>query len=98
MRKLKLDLDRLIVESFDTVVAKDPGRGTVEAHSHMCVSPFETCAALSCNYTCGTCDPSCASCVSCYNTCYNTCGPSCNGSCETCQTNCQQESCVYICP
>jgi len=98
MRELKLDLDQLTVDSFDTVVANNAGRGTVAAHSHACVSPFETCAALSCNNTCGTCDPSCASCASCYGTCYNTCGPSCNGSCETCQTNCQQESCVYICP
>ena len=98
MRKLKLELDRLTVESFDTVVPNEGRRGTVEANSHACVSPFETCAALSCNYTCGTCDPSCATCVSCYDTCYNTCGPSCYGTCVTCQTNCEQESCVYVGP
>lgn len=94
MHKLKLDLDQLSVESFGTD-APEALRGTVEARSHLC-SAFDTCA--SCDYTCGTCNPSCASCVSCYNTCDNTCGASCYGTCATCMTNCQQESCVYICP
>ncbi|MDB4947549.1 MAG: hypothetical protein JWM27_198 [Gemmatimonadetes bacterium] len=98
MHKLKLDLDQLSVESFDTNPPEGTQRGTVKGHSHVCVSPFDTCAALSCNYTCGTCDPSCASCASCFNTCYDTCGASCFGTCATCQTNCQQESCVYACP
>jgi hypothetical protein len=98
MRKLKLDLDQLTVDSFDTDADDGAQRGTVEAHSLRCVSPFETCEALSCNYTCGTCNATCASCASCFNTCGNTCGGSCYGTCETCQTNCQQESCVYVCP
>jgi len=89
MRKLKLDLDRLSVESFDANGSEGAQRGTVEAHSIVCNSFIDTC---------GTCDPSCASCVSCYNSCNNTCGNSCYGTCATCQTNCQQDSCVYVCP
>jgi hypothetical protein len=96
MHKLKLDLDQLSVESFGTDPFEGARRGTVEAHSQLC-SLYETCP-VSCNDTCGTCDPSCVSCVSCNQTCYNTCGPSCYGTCATCQTNCQQESCVYVCP
>jgi hypothetical protein len=89
MRKLKLDLDQLTVDSFDTNPSDDTQRGTVQGFSHFCHTLLDTC---------DTCDPSCASCVSCYGTCYNTCGPSCYGTCATCQTNCEQESCVYHCP
>ena len=102
MRKLKLDLDQLTVDSFDTNPSDGTRRGTVEGFSHLCgpthIDPTCFVSCESCNDTCGTCDPSCASCVSCYNTCNNTCGPSCYGTCQTCQTNCQQESCVYVCP
>lgn len=105
MYKLKLDLNQLRVESFDTNTPEGVGIGTVKAHSHHCVSPFETCEDLSCRYTCATCDPTCATCVSCEacyesnNSCYVTCNASCYyGTCATCLTNCQQESCVYICP
>lgn len=86
MPKLKLHLDQLTVDSFDTLAA-DARRGTVQA--------FAPPTLL---YTCATCDPSCESCNSCFNTCHNTCGPSCNGTCVTCYTACEQESCVYVCP
>jgi hypothetical protein len=89
MHKLKLDLDQLTVETFDTVPPDGAQRGTVQGFSHVCHTLLETC---------DTCDPSCASCISCYGTCYNTCGPSCYGTCATCQTGCEQESCVYYCP
>jgi hypothetical protein len=95
MRKLKLDLDHLTVDSFDINPSDGTRRGTVQGFSHVC---GPTRIDLTCLDTCGTCDPSCATCVSCYNTCDNTCGPSCYGTCQTCQTNCQQESCVYVCP
>ncbi|MFL5538370.1 MAG: pinensin family lanthipeptide, partial [Longimicrobiaceae bacterium] len=61
MHKLKLDLDQLSVESFETNATEDARRGTVKAHSHV-----HTCGA-SCYDTCATCDPSCASCVTCYD-------------------------------
>lgn len=96
MPKLKLDLDHLTVDSFDTNADAATQRGTVEAHTAL-ITLFETCPQ-SCPDTCATCDPSCATCVSCYGTCQNTCGQSCYGTCATCQTNCQQESCVYHCP
>jgi hypothetical protein len=93
MQKLKLDLDQLVVDSFDTLLAGggEP-RGTVKAFAPTMLLTCGTCN------TCGTCDPSCAGCASYNGTCYNTCGPSCYGTCATCQTNCEQESCVYYCP
>ena len=93
MHKLKLELDQLSVESFDVTTREGTPRGTVEAHGPTPVGTCNSCFETDC-----TCDPSCASCVSCYNTCNNTCGPSCYGTCATCQTHCQQESCVYVCP
>ena len=93
MHKLKLELDHLSVESFDTNAPEGARRGTVEAHRPTLVGTCDSCFETNC-----TCAPSCVSCVSCFNTCGNTCGPSCYGTCETCQTNCQQESCVYVCP
>ena len=83
MRKLRLDLDQLTVESFDTA-AKVKEKGTVIAEQQctcqtQCTCPGcptcgDTCPA-SCAYTCD--DPSCAescggSCVpeySCWDTC-----------------------------
>jgi hypothetical protein len=102
MRKLKLDLDQLTVDSFDTIPSEEPTRGTVEAHSHLCVSPFETCVDLQCPT--GTCGATCATCASCDScnatcyTCYNTCGDSCQGTCVSCLTECEPVSCVYYCP
>jgi len=98
MHKRKLNLDGLIVESFDTAGSGTSTRGTVRAHSGFSVGPF-TCVV-------NTCD-------SCYDTCYS-CGGSCGGdctgggfscygscvdpTCNTCLTNCQQASCVETCP
>jgi len=50
MRKLKLDLEHLAVESFD--VANDSaGEGTVEAHAPVTRLSCNSCA-ISCNGTC----------------------------------------------
>jgi hypothetical protein len=64
MRKLKLDVNELAVEAFDTA-ATPPMRGTVEAnqqYTYYCAS--EECTnenGTSCNwslcYTCYTCPP-----------------------------------------
>ncbi len=97
MHKLKLDLDRLVVESFDTDASDSARRGTVRALSGFTVGPF-TCVVE----TCDTCYDSCYSCGgSCGGGCTN--GPSCGSTCvdptcNTCLTNCQQESCVQTCP
>lgn len=90
MRKLRLDLDTLIVESFDTAVLA-AGRGTVAAN-RIDVNPVpiepkgshSDCA--DCYYTlpatCMSCgDKVCTmasqtDCPSCYNSCGD-CGPTC---------------------
>jgi hypothetical protein len=104
MHKLKLDLDQLIVESFDTNASGLARRGTVRAFSHVC---GPTVIDFTCMNTCGTCDATCSCGGSCGGTCGctggYTCGGTCNGTCaeptcNTCFTNCQQESCVYVCP
>jgi hypothetical protein len=107
MHKLKLDLDQLTVDSFDTLSADGAGRGTIEAfqtNAPPCTIVWNPTYAPTCADTCATCP------VTCYNSCGGTCdtcycsGHTCGGSCydptcATCQTNCEQESCgVYICP
>lgn len=94
MNKLKLDLDQLTVESFDTDASGTARRGTVRAHhSHVCAL---TDRDFTCANTCNTCGASCGGGCSGGYTCYGTCvDPSCN----TCSTNCDQLSCgVIICP
>lgn len=113
MRKLKLDLDHLAVESFDTNPPEGAQRGTVlglaptRFDTCLCTGGGATCG-LSCDPGCdnsvgGTCDVSCngtcvGSCNCTGNSCYGSCIATCNASCDTCLTNCQQESCVYVCP
>jgi hypothetical protein len=53
MKKLQLDLDRLAVESFETVRASDARAGTVQAREY--TTP---CECTICK-TCETCDLSC---------------------------------------
>ena len=71
MRKLKMDLDALLVESFDT--AREPAeRGTVQGHfSLRCDTVNATCDG---GNTCG------------YPTC-NFAQNSCAESCDICDTN-----------
>ncbi len=80
MRKLKLEIDSLQVESFDLVA--ENGGSTILGHAQVPAAPsdFETCPTAGC----GTC----------YNTCWNTCKYACEGtsgdtesdwmSCEPC--------------
>jgi hypothetical protein len=96
MSKLKLELDELAVESFDTLPADDARRGTVEAFASVGDS---TCRQAICYYD--TYAPTCAgaTCATCDNSCAGTCDYSCNDpSCATCLTYCGQMSCVEICP
>ena len=86
MRKLRLDLEHLSVESFDTTRAK-PGSGTVYGEQCTC-------------YTACTC-PGCPTCdASCNGTCGDTCAASCGGTCAgaTCAERCatgEPDTCVY---
>jgi hypothetical protein len=58
MRKLKLDVDRLAVESFEAEPAEIEGRGTVRAHAptnihaHTCDPLVGTCFGFTCYRTC----------------------------------------------
>lgn len=56
MNKIKLDLDRLHVDSFETTPAEDEARGTVHGH----YSQVGTCdgRAATCQYG-GTCGQGC---------------------------------------
>jgi hypothetical protein len=97
MAKLKLQLEDLRIDSFDTTPTQKP-KGTVFGEQCTCYTNCTcpgcpTCDA-SCNGTCdasacnGTCDASCngtcgASCdFTCAWTCDYTCGDSCGNSCD----------------
>jgi hypothetical protein len=69
--KLKLDLDQLTVDSFDTS-ATDKPRGTVFGEQCTC---WTACGQNTCP-GCPTCD------ASCNGTCAGTCAASCNGTCN----------------
>jgi hypothetical protein len=85
MAKLRLDLEALVVESFDTV-AVAAGRGTVAAYQIADEPRLSQSNCHDCNYTIlGTClscnEPVCTiasktECPSCYNSCGD-CGPTC---------------------
>lgn len=90
MKKLRLSLDDLHVDSFDTRINAAPLRGTVPAHENtrpdVCWTAPEYCLSnnhTECNNSCrGTCD----------NSCYQTCGLNftCDASCVygTCPPEC----------
>jgi hypothetical protein len=78
MRKLKLGLDALRVESYVTSAETDD-RGTVQANDSPSGNPFGCSNLPTCPFTPGTC----------YNSCQGTCDDSCLASCyESCQGTC----------
>jgi hypothetical protein len=89
--KLKLNLDELSVDSFDTSVGERP-RGTVFGEQCTCYTQC-TCPG------CPTCDASCNG--TCGGTCgENTCAASCNGTCgaATCGYSCNYTDCDCLPP
>ncbi|HEX8906255.1 MAG TPA: hypothetical protein VF771_15505 [Longimicrobiaceae bacterium] len=88
MKKMKLHLDDLMIDSFSTTPARRQ-KGTVYGEQCTCYTAC-TCPG------CPTCDASCnGSCVdTCANSCYGTCDASCNGTCDytcggyTCDPTC----------
>jgi hypothetical protein len=100
MRKVRLDIDNLQVESFETASAAG-GRGTVRGLGFVVgVGTVEPVSGQCGSY------PNCPSplCVdtplaSCDNaSCHASCGDSCNGTCQSCATcNSCQESCLGTC-
>ncbi|HEX6373514.1 MAG TPA: hypothetical protein VF006_31605 [Longimicrobium sp.] len=99
MRKLKLELDSLVVQSFETTTPEGPARGTVHGRAEAGPdTPYCGTVDVNCKYTeqysCeGTCEDTCAescygschSCIaSCSPSCYLTCGASCPNTCPWC--------------
>lgn len=74
MRKLKLDLDHLVVDSFNTE-APPRREGTVFGEQCTCYTNC-TCPG------CPTCDATCNGGATCYASCNGTCDASCNGTCD----------------
>ncbi len=76
MKKLKLDLKDLKVESFEAVTLRNIKKGTVAANAPL---------TEGCPPTDGQTCPN-----TCYNTCANTCANTCGGTCpnNTCANTC----------
>jgi hypothetical protein len=89
MNKLKLQLEDLLVDSFDTTTPAK-SKGTVFGEQCTCYTQC-TCPG------CPTCYASCNG--SCDASCNGTCAASCDGGCGTWDytCDCSNESCVYTC-
>jgi hypothetical protein len=85
MAKLRLNLDQLVVDSFDTA-DRPAKRGTVFGEQCTCWTQCgqNTCPGCpTCDATCNTCDGTCATCE---GTC-NSCGATCYYTdCRTCDS------------
>jgi hypothetical protein len=86
--KLKLHLEDLTVDSFQTTTPQRP-RGTVFGEQCTCYTNCTcpgcptcdaSCGQNTCAGTCNTCGGSCGG--TCDASCYGTCNASCNGSCD----------------
>jgi hypothetical protein len=82
--KLKLNLEQLTVDSFDTTVSEKP-RGTVFGEQCTCYTNCTcpgcpTCDAT-CNYTCD--DATCPNCPTCAASCNGTCNCGTYDSCDS---------------
>ncbi|HEX6371938.1 MAG TPA: hypothetical protein VF006_23645 [Longimicrobium sp.] len=92
MNKLKLSLESLAVESFDTT-KPETNKGTVFGEQCTCYTQCTCPGCPTCaNYN--TCDATCPA------TCVNTCDdPSCAGSCggESCYETCGEYTCAFTC-
>lgn len=83
MNKLKLNLDELSVESFDTMKSEKT-RGTVVGEQCTCYTYCDTCPGCpTCDASCnGTCD------ASCNGTCYEATCVDCGSGDYTCDGYC----------
>jgi hypothetical protein len=72
MRKIRLDLDALAVDSF-AVSAESAPRGTVQGHGGR--QSIDICEPLPHDYT----EVDCTAAASCNGTCYASCGGGCGG-------------------
>lgn len=74
MNKLKLTLDELSVESFDTTSGTSGRAGTVHGNAH--------CCCCCCNPCCCAVPPTNNGENTCQASCNGTCNASCNGTCD----------------
>ena len=98
MNKLKLRLDDLRVDTFQTTPVKKE-KGTVFGEQCTCWTNCTCPGCPTCDASCnGTCDASCNG--TCGGSCAGTCDASCGGTCDwTCDytCNCSDYSCDYTC-
>ena len=91
MSKLKLQLDDLAVESFDTTAPRKE-KGTVFGEQCTCATNCTCPGCPTCDHTCAyTCDDAtCPNCPTCAASCNGTCaGATCDGSCDcTAEASC----------
>ncbi|WP_420128328.1 hypothetical protein [Longimicrobium sp.] len=97
--KLKLNLEDLAVDSFDTM-RPAPKKGTVFGEQCTCYTQCTCPGCPTCDASCnGTCGGTCE--ASCNGTCGGTCEASCNGTCAgascgaSCFGTCEYESCNF---
>jgi hypothetical protein len=83
MRKLALDPEALVVQSFPTEAA-DPRRGTVHGLDTGVTCDQDTCVGAD------TCAPGCTDVDTCPAV---TCAASCLGSCVSCPVSCNPAQC-----
>lgn len=87
--KMKLQLDELAVETFDTTPL-ERGKGTVLGHQQCTCVTVCTCPG------CPTCEGTCPGEASCDDTCWNTCDDwTCAVTCglSQCETRCPNQTC-----
>jgi hypothetical protein len=94
VKKLKLHLEDLRIDSFQTTPAEKP-KGTVFGEQCTCHTQCTCPGCPTCNASCnGTCGASCE--ATCGGTCEWTCEASCNGTCD-CGTGGGFSQCDYTC-
>jgi hypothetical protein len=96
MKKLKLDLEGLVVESFATTPESRGEGGTVFGQQCTCYTQCTCPGCPTCDASCnGTCGGTCE--ASCNGTCGDSCAGSCGGSCyDTCHMTCGTCGTIYI--
>jgi len=95
MRKLKLQLDDLRIDSFDTTPAQQ-AKGTVFGEQCTCYTQCTCPGCPTCDASCnGTCAASCNG--TCGASCAGTCDLSCDGGCGTWDPSCGGMSCDPTC-
>ena len=100
MRKLKLEIDALRVESFDTAGGRvDPG--TVRAHGDAVDEAYVITDPRTQQLSCfDSCKISCVTClVSCFGSCEFSCDPKCTDLCSlACSDGCTVGTCLSGAP